>query len=367
MNYTIVAPPSDGMSTFVALFPITDPAIAHIRLEATVAGQVLSGDPLDLAEGVVTDFTLSAVYAEGLDVPDLVFRSFEDVQIDLADLSTAIPPTQALYFEGLFAGTTEFESLGRASGTPFIYQQVGSDDTTVAGTDGSDVIEVAGDDVLVTGGKGADFIAATGNGATVSAGRGADYVEGSDGADTIKGFRGSDTLFGNGGDDHIEGGSGADLISGGDGNDTILAGAGADVLNAGSGSNILFGGNGRDVMLSTGHSNRLTGGRDADMFVFLVESSSNFAVDEREQSTGRHVIRDFDVAEDVLRFGPSLNGTYDLEDITPVIWDNAKQNGDNTVLQFEDVKIVLRGVALDDLTNASIFDGALGQGYDDWA
>lgn len=86
---------------------------------------------------------------------------------------------------------------------------------------------------------------------------------------------GNDFGFGNAGDDTIFGDSGNDWIMGGGGDDTILGGAGNDVLIGGLDDDILVGGAGADVFI--------------------------FTEDHRQD-----VIKDFDVTEDVIRLGPSV-------------------------------------------------------------
>lgn len=86
---------------------------------------------------------------------------------------------------------------------------------------------------------------------------------------------GNDFGFGNAGDDTVFGDSGNDWIMGGGGDDTILGGADNDVLIGGLDDDTLVGGAGADVFI--------------------------FTEDHRQD-----VIKDFDVTEDVIRLGPSV-------------------------------------------------------------
>lgn len=87
---------------------------------------------------------------------------------------------------------------------------------------------------------------------------------------------GDDFGFGNAGDDTIFGDSGNDWIMGGGGDDRIAGGTGHDVLIGGLGDDMLVGGTGADVFI--------------------------FTEDHRHD-----VIKDFDITQDVIRLGPSVD------------------------------------------------------------
>lgn len=73
---------------------------------------------------------------------------------------------------------------------------------------------------------------------------GNDVLVGTPEQDVLCGFGGDDTLIGGGGNDIIYGGPGADLIWGGDGSDTLLGDAGNDWLDGDGGADRISGGEG---------------------------------------------------------------------------------------------------------------------------
>ena len=79
-----------------------------------------------------------------------------------------------------------------------------------------------------------------------------DIIRGAGGDDELHGGAGIDAIFGNAGDDFIEGnadqdvlfvGSGEDVINGGSENDKVVGGDGIDIVLGGSGHDTLYGGN----------------------------------------------------------------------------------------------------------------------------
>lgn len=116
----------------------------------------------------------------------------------------------------------------------------GTNNGTVEGTDGNDVIgvsppyvDVDGDavdsaDGILPGDEGTDddVIDARGGDDSVDAGLGDDRIFGGTGADTISG---------NVGNDWIDGGQGNDTLFGGDGRDTVYGGNGNDVIDTSAG------------------------------------------------------------------------------------------------------------------------------------
>lgn len=92
---------------------------------------------------------------------------------------------------------------------------------------------------------------------------------------TIYGGSGNDLIFAGSGDVTVHGGAGNDLIAAGSGNATLYGGRGDDVLATNSfGSNLLKGGPGDDALIANrGGTNTLEGGPGNDLFV-LKESAS---------------------------------------------------------------------------------------------
>jgi len=359
MPYTVL----ETGSTFSYSFDLA--ASESVQITMSGSGSELAYDEEGtLVGGVIDSLSMSARY-DGFDLPDFEFRSLTDVPLDLTDLSQETNAVDGLYVFATLLGTQQYQGLVSPSATTFVYQADGGVDAIVTGSDGVDVIEVSGDNSSVSSGKGSDAIVISGLGSFVNAGLGADDIEGGDGNDTLLGGAGADKISGGAGENILKGGAGSDIIWGGAQSDKIYGGAGGDVLYAGMGSNLISGGAGRDVLASTGTDNKLVGGAGADTF-FFVTSLEGEGVDVRELSDGLHIIKDFNVDEDVLRFGQSLNGSYEVDAAGPEVLAAARQAGDNLVFRLDDLKIVLRDVALDDFTLDNIIDIADG-GFFQWA
>lgn len=125
-----------------------------------------------------------------------------------------------------FNYSTELSNAsGQVSFSTAVIQGTSSNDGSLAGTSGRDIIDgLDGDD-------------------TIAAGGGADLVFGGAGNDYLMGEAGADKIYGDTGDDTLMGGTGADLLEGDAGNDTfiidsetgvtdtIIGGAGSDTLD----------------------------------------------------------------------------------------------------------------------------------------
>lgn len=136
-----------------------------------------------------------------------------------------------------------------------------SEDGTIRGTFGNDVINGTEGDDIIRGFLGNDTIDGLG---------GNDEIYGGEGNDTIFGGDGRDLLFGGPGDDVIDGGNGNDTIEGGAGNDTLNGGYGADIIRGGNGDDLIFGGpaarlnDDGDYVLATDINDTLRGGGGED-------------------------------------------------------------------------------------------------------
>jgi Ca2+-binding RTX toxin-like protein len=140
-----------------------------------------------------------------------------------------------------------------------------SQNDTVAGSDGDDVLYgLAGDDVL-TGGLGDDRAFGGAGQDRFTGGQGADTFHGEAGADTGYGNEGDDSLYGEAGDDALFGGGGNDTINGGDGYDVATGGLGADVLIGGADNDDLRGSEGSDTINGGDGEDFLFGNADADL------------------------------------------------------------------------------------------------------
>ena len=159
-------------------------------------------------------------------------------------------------------------------------------------------------------------------GRTINGNGGNNRLSGTEGADTMSGRGGNDRMYGKGGEDLMRGGGGRDKLFGQDDNDILLAGSKNDRVNGGDGNDFIDGGTGNDVLI---------GGAGTDVFHFRANS-------------GRDVIRDFDVALDVLSVGDGF--VEDPDDVRS--WEN--RDGD-LVLAYDAVRVTLEGLTLDDLEN----------------
>jgi VCBS repeat-containing protein len=123
-----------------------------------------------------------------------------------------------------------------------------SNNDTLTGTSGADMLFAGNSQDTLTGNGGNDLLCA---------GQGDDTLTGGDGADTLDAGQGQDKLDGGAGNDTLVGGQGDDQLTGGDGDDTLRAGDGNDRLDGGANNDQLYGERGDDT---------LTGGTGADRF-----------------------------------------------------------------------------------------------------
>ncbi|MBC8076335.1 MAG: tandem-95 repeat protein, partial [Chloroflexales bacterium] len=140
-------------------------------------------------------------------------------------------------------------SDGQASATTTVTVRAGtSNNDTLTGTSGADIL---------FSGYLQDTLTGTG---------GNDLLCGGQGDDTLDGGDGDDTLDGGQGQDRLDGGDGDDTIAGGQGDDTLTGNTGADNLRGGDGNDRLDGGADNDQLFGEQGDDRLTGGSDADRF-----------------------------------------------------------------------------------------------------
>ena len=264
----------------------------------------------------------------------------------------------------------------------------GTNDGTVEGTSGADLIDVdyLGDpdgdrvdnnDAILPGDKGDDDLIFGYEGDdSIIAGNGDDEVYGGIGDDQISSGTGNDTVFGDDGNDVIDtsnpnadalpdvgypglypadtdpnndldtafGGAGDDTIFTGDDNDIIFGGSGNDII-LGAGEDQMFGGPGDDVLVAQDGDNfgeqDLIGGSGSDLFV--IEDVTSI----QTGSAGVTAL-DFNGLEDRL--------VIDLPDGRPASALNVVVLSD-TVVQIElgSTPIVeLRGVNLTDMSVSDI-------------
>lgn len=131
-------------------------------------------------------------------------------------------------------------------------------------------------------------------------------------------------LDGTGGPDLLKGGASSDDIQGKPGDDTLEGLAGDDVLRGGRGNDRVDGGDGDDWVSGDRGDDVLIGGRGADMF-------HGFA------GCGTDVVLDFSVDEE------------DRVELDPGTAYTVSQVGDDTVVEMQDGRLILKGVQAADL------------------
>lgn len=274
------------------------------------------------------------------------------------------------------------------------------------GGEGADSLDGGGGDDVLIGGAGDDnyYVDSLGDRTVEAADGGLDtvYLAAGITSYTLRsnvevlasfgnhGFQGignasDNTLYGSGADDVLNGRAGDDWLQGGEGNDMLVGGAGADRLDGGAGidtarysdsdaavrvdlalglsqgghaegdsmagienlqgsnwgdqlrgddrANRLFGRDGDDLLDGAGGNDTLVGGAGADTFVF---------------GSGQDVVKDFDLAEDMLRLqlGPAFDSLAEVLAVAQA----AGSGGQDTLLDFgAGTTLILRGVTLEAL------------------
>ncbi|WP_170337070.1 calcium-binding protein [Ruegeria arenilitoris] len=210
-------------------------------------------------------------------------------------------------FEGgiEITGTSENDSLVGGDG-PDVIKALDGDDTVDGGA-GNDSVDGGGGEDSLSGGAGNDTILggdnpfASGNNDTIDGGAGNDSIIAGLGDDSVTGDEGADTLLGGAGDDTLEGGDGADSILGGDGRDTIDAGSGNDTIQGGAG-----GSGGGDI---------ISAGSGDDAVLWFVGDANNYQSIEGGDGTDRLIINmedGFDVDQNTLAINvSSSSGSFD--------------------------------------------------------
>ena len=92
-------------------------------------------------------------------------------------------------------------------------------------------------------------------------------IDGGSGNDLLQGGGGNNLLIGGSGNDALYGDGGNDVLLGGDGNDDLIGGAGDDVLVGGDGNDILLGGTGNDLIIGSDDNDLLVGGGGEDILI----------------------------------------------------------------------------------------------------
>ena len=240
---------------------------------------------------------------------------------------------------------------------------------TLDGRGGDDLLEVGAGNHSLTGGSGIDTVQYSENGgpevsisvdlnlqgAAQSTGAGSwtlngvENLSGGDGNDTftgngqdkvLAGGAGTDTLNGGGGNDTLYGdgsivmsfvdgvisadplnsrsntgaADGNDVLSGGGGNDTLYGGGGNDTLSGGGGNDLLYAGTGNDFLNGGFGNDVIDGGPGFDRIGYFGGSTSGVTVDLRLQGVAQNVgEQGFDTITNVegvsgTIFGDTLTG-----------------------------------------------------------
>ncbi|MEH2511494.1 hypothetical protein V1291_002848 [Nitrobacteraceae bacterium AZCC 1564] len=160
-----------------------------------------------------------------------------------------------------------------------------------------------------TGGRQDLFFGSATDDDTLDGGPGQNVIHGGAGNDVITGGTGNEQLYGDDGNDHLIGGGGKDFIYGGAGQDKLeggpqtakmYAGDGNDQLYGGSANDYLFGENGNDLLSGGAGNDYLHGGNGSDTFVFA-------------QNFGHDIIGQFHDGfgtEDVIQFDRSVFANF---------------------------------------------------------
>jgi Ca2+-binding RTX toxin-like protein len=130
---------------------------------------------------------------------------------------------------------------------------IATNDRTIRGTRGPDVI---------VAGRGANRVFGAGGNDVICGGRGRDEIYGGRGNDTIDGKKDADLVQGGRGSDEVDGGANRDEVRGDSGNDAVLGGPGnRDEVDGGPGDDSLAGGRGGfDVIVGGIGRDKMDGG-----------------------------------------------------------------------------------------------------------
>ena len=151
---------------------------------------------------------------------------------------------------------------------------------------------------------------------------------------------GDDVANGNDQRDYLYMGAGNDYAYGGDGDDRIYGEDGDDHLFAGTGSDKLYGGAGADTLSARDGNNQFYGGTGSDSYIFDTDG------------TGSSVIRDFSVSDGDQLTLTNFEAAHDLN--TLIAQGIIRQSGDNVQVRYENMRVTLTNLTLDELAADSI-------------
>lgn len=325
---------------------------ASLQVNFLGSGITYDADGLPL-DGTFTQVTIGVEYTLiGSDMPVTVIHTYyTTVSQDISDLFDAGGTPEdtmnaTLLTIGLFGAFTG-PTLPALEGDRGISIYAASSGGRTTGTRDNDVIRVGDDSSWFLAGWGNDVMVAQDGPVRFKGQAGDDQLVGAGGADVLRGGSGNDIVYGGAGDDKIYGQSGNDGLRGGDGDDWVLGGAGRDYLIAGAG---------RD---------QLVGGAGADMFVFNI-ATEDTTLSAHKIEDGRNVVRDFDFAEDVLRFGVGYNSTLTQVDAFAWFSEHATDAGDKVRIVDGNVRIIIKNASVDDFSIEHFAGSDTHGNYDAW-
>jgi Ca2+-binding RTX toxin-like protein len=149
---------------------------------------------------------------------------------------------------------------------------IASNDPTIVGTRGPDVI---------TAGRGPNVISGSGGNDVICGGFGRDVIHGDRGNDMIDGKQGNDAVHGGRGSDEVDGGGDRDGVFGDSGNDTVRGGRGnRDDVDGGPGDDDVGGGPGAfDTLMGGVGNDGIDGGAGNHDVVSYRGAGGSIAVD----------------------------------------------------------------------------------------
>lgn len=328
------------------------------------------GTDLDYAEdgalirGTITDYTFSVENESIADGVSILKITACDINLTWSPNITNLAGLEIALLRQLISeyGDAPRNELGQIEPLAQI-TTLGTDFGTLAGSVQNDLMRLLGTEQVAKTGMGDDTVYATNSTGIsyVNLGSGDDTFQGGAFEARVWGLAGNDTISGSTVQDFLLGGAGQDQLFGQAGDDELRGGGDSDILWGEAGNDVLLGGGARDVLIGGAGDDRLWGGAGSDAFVFIVDRFSHHL-----SEVGHTRIMDFDLSEDMLRIGPSYNGTWDRDDAFARFLAGAEAKSWGTVYREDDMHVYLLDVALEDLTAAHFVDGASAGSYGDW-
>lgn len=209
---------------------------------------------------------------------------------------------------------------------------IASDDRTIRGTRGPDVI---------LGGRGANVIFGGRGNDVICGGRGRDVIHGGRGKDTIDGKKNADRVDGGRGSDEVDGGAGRDRVRGDFGNDVVRGGPGAhDRVEGEMGDDAVDGGRGGfDLVVGGVGRDRIDGGPGSHDIASYLSAGGPVAVDlDRGIVTGAE-------HERLRRIDTVLTASAANQAGSPSVAVSGGDGGEDVLVGFRRRRYVVSGLA----------------------